>query len=102
MSGRDEHRRVCVKYLLAGRFLAGLLLEADEFDDLLSLRGLRVDLLVLDLLGVPLLLDVWVEKLEQEILVVDRLNPDLAVRTLVVVKLGLQLLLDKLLLLCTT
>ena len=100
MFGRDEHRRVCVEYLLAGRFLAGLLLEADEFDDLLSLRRLRVDLLVLDLLGVPLLLDAWVEKLEQEILVVDRLYPDLAVRTLVVVKLGLQLLLDKLLLLC--
>jgi hypothetical protein len=56
------------------------------------------DLLVLDLLGISLLADVGIEILEQEVLIVDGLDPYLVAVAFIVVQLGIQLLLYHLLL----
>ena len=64
-------------------FLA-LLLEGCELDDLLCLVGFRENLLVLDLLDILLLLDVRVVELEEHLLVVHGLHPNLAAVALIV------------------
>jgi hypothetical protein len=71
------------------------LFETDKLDDLLRLRGLRIYLFILDLLGIHLLLDVRVKILEQHVLVVYSFDPNLVVIALIVEELCLELLLDQ-------
>ena len=95
----DEDRCVSVENVSSRGLLDVLLFEAGELYDLLCLGSLGEYLLILDLLRVLLLLDARVVVLEEEVLVVEGLHPDLIVVTLVIVELRIELLLDKLLLL---
>ena len=72
--------------------------ETDEFDNFLSLRSLRKNLLILDLLGISFFSDVGIKVFEEEIFIIDRFDPDLVIVAFIVIELGIKLLLDKLLL----
>jgi hypothetical protein len=74
------------------------LFETDEFDNFLSLRSLRKNLFILDLLGISFFSDVGIKVFEEEIFIIDRFDPDLVIVAFIVIEFGIELLLDKLLL----
>lgn len=97
---RCTHENSCIgiKYSYCWCFLVTLLFETDEFDNFLSLRSLRKNLFILDLLGISFFSDVGIKVFEEEIFIIDRFDPDLVIVAFIVIEFGIELLLDKLLL----
>lgn len=72
--------------------------ETDKFDNFLSLRSLRKNLFILDLLGISFFSDVGIKVFEEEIFIINRFDPDLVIVAFIVIEFGIELLLNKLLL----